>query len=102
MRTAFDSRLRDLAVTTNGVLLAAQPELFDAGLRRLNVSLDTLDPQRFHLLARRDGLDRVLEGLAVAREIGFDGSKSMPLSSAAPTMSILFPWVGPPASMVGN
>src|SRR6478672_10024246 len=60
----------DLAVTTNGLLLTAQArELYDAGLRRLNVSLDTLDPQRFRLLARRDGLDHVLEGLAIAREI---------------------------------
>jgi cyclic pyranopterin phosphate synthase len=68
--------IHDLAVTTNGLLLSAQArELYDAGLRRLNVSLDTLDPQRFHSLARRDGLDRVLDGLAVAREIGFEQIK---------------------------
>jgi GTP 3',8-cyclase len=68
--------IHDLAVTTNGLLLAAQArELYDVGLRRLNVSLDTLDPQRFRLLARRDGLDHVLEGLAVAREIGFEKIK---------------------------
>jgi cyclic pyranopterin phosphate synthase len=68
--------IQDLGVTTNGLLLAAQArQLYDAGLRRLNVSLDTLDPQRFRMLARRDGLDDVLEGLAVAREIGFERIK---------------------------
>jgi cyclic pyranopterin phosphate synthase len=45
--------------------------LFQAGLRRLNVSLDTLDPERFRQLARRDGLDRVLAGLDAARRAGF-------------------------------
>src|SRR5271157_3256547 len=62
----------DLALTTNGVLL---PELagplFEAGLRRLNVHLDTLDRERFQQIARRDDLDKVLSGLALAREIGF-------------------------------
>src|SRR5581483_3444171 len=51
---------RDLGRTTNGLLPAAQARpLYDAGLRRLNVSLDTLDPGRFRLVARRDGLDQV-------------------------------------------
>src|SRR5262252_1075171 len=55
--------IRDVGLTTNGILLAGQAQaLFDAGLRRINVSLDTLDPDRFRQLARRDGLDRVLEG----------------------------------------
>src|SRR5437868_12076986 len=50
--------IKDVGLTTNGVLLAhlAQP-LFDAGLRRINVSLDTLNADRFRQLARRDGLD---------------------------------------------
>src|SRR5581483_11069504 len=43
----------------------------DAGLRRLNVSLDTLDPGRFRLVARRDGLDQVLAGIDVALAAGF-------------------------------
>ena len=61
-----------LRLTTNGILLAEQAqELFDAGLRRLNVSLDTLDPGRFRALARRDGLERVLAGLAAAGRAGF-------------------------------
>ncbi len=62
----------DLALTTNGVLLPelARP-LYDAGLRRLNVHLDTLDRERFSRICRRDELDKVLAGLALAREIGF-------------------------------
>jgi cyclic pyranopterin phosphate synthase len=68
--------IRDVGLTTNGILLADQAQaLFDAGLRRLNVSLDTLDPGRFRELTRRDGLEKVLEGLAAARRAGFDPIK---------------------------
>ena len=68
--------VRDLGLTTNGLLLADQaPALYDAGLRRLNVSLDTLDRARFRILARRDGLDAVLAGLDAAREVGFERIK---------------------------
>ena len=64
--------IRDLALTTNGVLLARQAqELYDAGLRRLNVHLDTLDRERFKRITRRDDLDKVLDGLDTARRIGF-------------------------------
>src|SRR5262249_10021352 len=58
-------RLRSLSLTTNGSLLdrLAGP-LAAAGLTRINVSLDTLDHDRFHQVARRDGLERVLAGLA--------------------------------------
>jgi cyclic pyranopterin phosphate synthase len=64
--------IKDIGLTTNGILLAEQAQaLFDAGLRRLNVSLDTLDAGRFRELARRDGLDRVLAGLEAARRAGF-------------------------------
>lgn len=64
--------IRDVGTTTNGILLAEQAEaLFDAGLRRLNVSLDTLDPMRFRQLTRRDGLERVLAGLDAAKRVGF-------------------------------
>jgi len=64
--------LRDLAMTTNALLLAEQAEaLYAAGLRRLNVSLDTLDEGRFRTLARRDGLAPTLEGLAEAQRLGF-------------------------------
>jgi cyclic pyranopterin phosphate synthase len=64
--------IRDIGLTTNGLLLAQQAQpLFDAGLRRINVSLDTLDPARFRQLARRDGLDLVLAGIAAAEQAGF-------------------------------
>jgi cyclic pyranopterin phosphate synthase len=68
--------IRDVGLTTNGLLLAEQARaLYDAGLRRINVSLDTLDPGRFRELTRRDGVERVLEGIAAAREAGFDPIK---------------------------
>ena len=68
--------IKDVGLTTNGLLLAEQARgLYDAGLRRINVSLDTLDPGRFRELARRDGLDRVLEGIAAAKSAGFDPVK---------------------------
>ncbi len=66
----------DLALTTNGVslpLLAA--ELHAAGLRRVNVSCDSLRPERFAELTRRDGLTRVLEGIDAAVAAGFDPVK---------------------------
>jgi len=68
--------LRDIGLTTNGLLLAAHAKpLFDAGLRRLNVSLDTLDEERFFQLARRKGLDDVLAGLMAAKAAGFEKIK---------------------------
>jgi cyclic pyranopterin phosphate synthase len=68
--------IRDLGLTTNGLLLADHAQaLHDAGLRRINISLDTLDSQRFREVARRDGLDQVLEGIAAAKEAGFEPIK---------------------------
>lgn len=62
----------DVALTTNGVLLAAQAKaLHDAGLRRLNIHLDTLDRGRFEQIARRDELHRVLEGIDAVQRLGF-------------------------------
>ena len=62
----------DLALTTNGVLLGKFSDaLRAAGLRRLNVSLDTLDPERFHRITRREELPRVLDGIAAACRAGF-------------------------------
>ncbi len=69
-------RLRDLAVTTNGVLLAEQAAaLRAAGLHRVTVSLDTLRPDRFQALTRRTELARVLEGIAAVPRAGFTGTK---------------------------
>lgn len=68
--------LRDLAITTNGLLLAAQASaLKAAGLHRVTVSLDTLRPERFRQLTRRDAHAQVLEGLAAVTRAGFTGTK---------------------------
>jgi cyclic pyranopterin phosphate synthase len=65
--------LTDLALTTNGILLAEQAaDLKAAGLRRLNISLDALDAAAFRRIARRDGLEQVLEGIEAARQLGFE------------------------------
>ncbi len=59
--------IRDLSLTTNGYLLANQvDDLVRAGLKRINVSLDSLAPDRFFQLTRRDSLAQVLEGLEAA------------------------------------
>jgi cyclic pyranopterin phosphate synthase len=64
--------VQDLALTTNGVLLAgAARGLYQAGLRRLNVHLDTLDRERFRVITRRDDLRRVLDGIETAIAAGF-------------------------------
>jgi cyclic pyranopterin phosphate synthase len=62
----------DLALTTNGVLLTRHArELYDAGLRRINVHLDTLDRERFKHITRRDDFDQVLEGIELCRSLGY-------------------------------
>jgi cyclic pyranopterin phosphate synthase len=72
----FDLGIQDLALTTNGTLLAGMAEpLRRAGLRRLNISLDTLRPERFRALTLRDELARVLEGIEAASEAGFEEPK---------------------------
>jgi cyclic pyranopterin phosphate synthase len=71
-RLAAIPGIRDLALTTNGVLLEQLAEpLWEAGLRRLNVHIDTLDRARFAQITRRDELPRVLAGLALAQRVGF-------------------------------
>jgi cyclic pyranopterin phosphate synthase len=71
-RLASIPGVRDLALTTNGVLLTefARP-LYDAGLRRINVHIDTLDRGRFQKITRRDDLDRVLAGLDECARLGY-------------------------------
>ncbi|QDT63486.1 GTP 3',8-cyclase MoaA [Calycomorphotria hydatis] len=64
--------LDDIGLTTNGLLLEPiAQELWDAGLRRLNISLDALDAERFEELTRRKGYEKVLEGIEAARRVGF-------------------------------
>lgn len=69
-------RIKDIALTTNGILLADQAEvLHDAGLHRITVSLDTLKPDRFRALTRRDTHAQVLEGIEAVLRLGFTGLK---------------------------
>ena len=66
----------DLAITTNGATLRLiADELFRAGLRRINISLDTLKRERFTEMTRRDEIDRVLAGIDAAIATGFDPVK---------------------------
>lgn len=76
-RLAAVDGIEDLALTTNGSLLARHAKaLADAGLHRLTVSLDTLDPQRFaELSGGRGNLDDVLSGIAAAEQAGFASIK---------------------------
>ena len=68
--------VRDIALTTNGVRLAELAEpLYQAGLRRLNVHLDTLDRARFLQITRRDELPKVLAGIERAQELGYSQIK---------------------------
>ncbi len=69
---AANPRIRDLALTTNGVLFAEQAEaLHAAGLHRVTISLDSLRPERFTALTGRDTHAQVLAGIAAARSTGF-------------------------------
>ncbi|MES2291058.1 MAG: GTP 3',8-cyclase MoaA [Pseudomonadota bacterium] len=64
--------LDELTLTTNATQLAEHAQgLWDAGVRRINISLDTLEPERFRQITRNGDLDRVLEGIEVARSTGF-------------------------------
>jgi GTP 3',8-cyclase len=66
---SVDENVHDLSLTTNGYLLERQVEqLVAAGLRRVNVSLDALAPDRFFQLTRRNSLQKVLDGLAAAEQ----------------------------------
>ena len=61
----------ELTMTTNGTQLARYaPALFDAGVRRINVSLDTLDASRFRAITRTGNLDAVLRGIFAAQCAG--------------------------------
>lgn len=63
--------IQEVAMTTNATLLAPKAQaLAEAGLDRVNVSLDSLDPQRYHAITRTGSLKDALDGLAAAREAG--------------------------------
>ncbi len=68
--------IEDVAMTTNAFFLKEHAKaLKEAGLRRLNISLDALDPEKFRDVNRRDCLAEVLEGLRVSSEVGFKSIK---------------------------
>jgi cyclic pyranopterin phosphate synthase len=68
--------IHDIGMTTNGLLLDQQAsDLYAAGLRRINISLDALDPQKFKEFTRRDGYEQVLAGIRAAQRVGFDPIK---------------------------
>jgi len=65
--------IRDIALTTNGMLLSAQASaLKEAGLQRINISLDGLSEETFRRISRRKGLERVLDGIFAAQRAGFE------------------------------
>ncbi len=71
-RLAAIPGIDDIALTTNGLLLADQAAaLRAAGLNRLNISLDTLNEATFQRISRRPGLQKVLDGIFAAQQIGF-------------------------------
>lgn len=65
-----------IAMTSNGVVLSKKlPRLKECGLNALNISLDTLVPAKFEFMTRRKGMERVLDSIYTAVDIGFDPVK---------------------------
>ncbi len=84
--------IEDLALTTNGLLLAEQAvALYQSGLHRLNVSLDSLRPEIFRQISRRDGLPQVLLGIAAAKRAGFNNIRINAVSLAGITEPDIVP-----------
>src|SRR5579862_6614557 len=70
-RLAHLDNLKDLSLTTNGALLSEQAErLYEAGLRRINESIDSLKEDRFQALTKRGNLNEVMQGLFAAKKAG--------------------------------
>jgi len=85
--------IEDIGLTTNGLLLPEQAQdLYDAGLRRINVSLDALDPVRFKEFTRRDGYEKVREGLQVAQQVGLHPIKVNAVSVRGMTEEEIVPF----------
>lgn len=83
----------DIGLTTNGVLLAEQAQqLRDAGLKRLNISLDALDPVVFEQVTRRNSYDKVIAGIQAAREAGFSPIKLNAVSVKGMTEDQIVPF----------
>ncbi|HAH43244.1 GTP 3',8-cyclase MoaA [Gimesia sp.] len=68
--------IKDIGITTNGILLPQYAQqLYDAGLRRINISLDALNAAKFKQITRRDDYDKVRAGIQSAHDAGFDPVK---------------------------
>ncbi|WP_166827682.1 GTP 3',8-cyclase MoaA [Thalassoroseus pseudoceratinae] len=92
-RLAAIPQIRDIGITTNGILLAEHAQaMWDAGLRRINVSLDALDPVKFQEITRREGYEQVLEGIQEAQRVGFDPVKVNAVSIRGMTESEIVPF----------
>lgn len=85
--------IHDIGITTNGILLAEQAaELKEAGLSRINISLDALDPKKFEEITRRTGYEKVLEGIEAAKRFGFDPIKINTVSIRGMTEEEIVPF----------
>ena len=85
--------IEDVGLTTNGVLLAEQAQdLYESGLRRLNVSLDALSAGKFEEITRRSGYEQVRAGIEKAREVGFDPIKINAVSVRGVTEEEIVPF----------
>lgn len=85
--------IKDIGITTNGILLADQAEeLWNAGLRRINVSLDALSAEKFKQITRREGYEQVIEGIQAAQRVGFDPVKVNAVSVRGMTEEEIVPF----------
>lgn len=85
--------INDIALTTNGILLAEQAAaLKAAGLQRLNISLDALNPETFKQITRREGFERVLAGIFAAQAAGFEKIKLNAVAIAGITEAEVAPF----------
>ncbi|MDZ4689109.1 MAG: GTP 3',8-cyclase MoaA [Planctomycetaceae bacterium] len=85
--------IHDIGLTTNGLLLTDQAQgLYDAGLRRINVSLDALSPEAFKKFTRRDGFEQVLSGIRAAQRAGFEPVKINAVSVRGMTEDEIVPF----------
>ena len=68
--------IEDLSLTTNGLLLSEYlPQLFKAGVGKLNISLDSLNPQKYKIITRGGDVGKVIDGINKASDIGFGSIK---------------------------
>jgi len=67
-----ENTIRDFSITTNGILLKqVAKDIMDAGISRINISLDSMKPDKFHRITQRGNLKDVLDGIAEVRKLGF-------------------------------